>query len=504
MKEIMLAIDVGTTNAKCIAFGVGMQVLGEGASEYETLATGGNGYEQRPEDWWIHTKAAMAKALKRAGCSASQVVQIAVSAQAPTLLCLDGAGKPLRNAMIWMDRRSDSQCAWIERALPGKRVYQITGNSVDPYYPLSGLLWVRENEPWVYEKTRCLLQINGYINYKLTGELSIDEPHATVTQAWDIRGGCWSDEIIEALDLDRAWLPRVQRVFDTVGRVSREASEETGLPLGCQVLAGCPDASAAAFEAGVSASGVAAEMSGTSSVLMLATERIHTAECMTYIKSAIPDQHMLLGTMSTNGASLKWFRDTLYRDTGDGGNAYARMNDEIARDCPGPSRLLFLPYLAGERAPIWDTMARGAFYGITLGTTRAEMMRAVMEGGALAFFDTCLGARAAGVRIKKLRAVGGTTNSRIWMQIKASLLDMPIEIPRTNLGAPGGMMAIMAYARGEYGSIEEASEALVEIGQVVEPVPVWTNFYRDRYQLYKKLYETTRCINMGLAGEKYP
>jgi sugar (pentulose or hexulose) kinase len=240
-------------------------------------------------------------------------------------------------------------------------------------------------------------------------------------------------------------------------------------------------------------------MSGTSSVLLICSEQQITSKNLTYMYSAIQDQHLLLGCMSTTGGALKWFRNTLYSKNGRPDSAYDQMNSEIVNQVPVPTRLIFLPYMAGERAPIWDSDAKGIFAGITPQTTRAEIIRSIMEGAAFALKDNMNEAKQSGAVIRKLRAVGGSTNSDIWMTIKASALGLPIEIPVSTLGAPGGLIAISSYALGEFSSIQEASDSLVKIDRTVEPVPEWIQCYEDRFKIFKSLYQHTKgdCSHIG-------
>ncbi|MDO4549280.1 MAG: FGGY family carbohydrate kinase, partial [Clostridia bacterium] len=469
MNGIIIAADIGTTNVKCVVADLNLKVLSMSASEYPTRNTGYNCFEHDPLDWYKHFKIAMTDAVARSGMTTRDVKCVAMSAQAPTFLPVDGEGNPLHNALIWMDRRADRQCERMRELVGNDMVYSLTGNIIDPYYVMPKILWFKDNYPDLYAKTKAFLQVNGYVNYRLTGIMSIDDVHACLTLGYDARKNCWAREILDPLDVDPALFPEVYRVGDVIGGVSEKASGETGLPVGTPVLAGCPDAAAASVEAGVAPDGASAEMSGTSSVLMTVSDKVLTSEKLTYMRAAHGGWHTLLGCMSSTGASLKWFRDTLYPSP-DSPDAYDRMNDEIAKTCPEPTKLLFLPYMAGERSPLWDSGAKGAIYGLTLGTSRSEIIRAIFEGSALALYDNYLAIVEAGGDIGVLRAVGGAANSPMWLKIKASVLDRPIEVPKTNLGAPGGMIAIIAHYLGLSPSIEKAAEGLLDIDRVIEPV----------------------------------
>ena len=486
MNDVILAIDIGTTNIKCVVARRNMQFLADAECEYKTHSPEFLFYEQDCEDWWTHCKLAISRALAKAGTSAADVAAIAVSAQAPTFLPVARDGSPLCPAMIWMDRRSDRQCRQMELDFGREAIFRATGNVPDPFYMFGELLWFKENMPQQYEKTACVLQANGYVNYRLTGEMTIDRTNASITQCYNVINEDWDDAVLSKYGVSRAILPRIVDTDEVIGGVSAQASAETGIPAGTPVLGGAVDGAAAALEGGVSHQGRAVEMSGTSSVLLVGSESMHTSENLTYMYSAIRGQHLLLGCMSSTGGGLKWYRDNIFADKGEG--CYAQMDRIIEKECPDPARIVFLPYLAGERAPIWDSHAKGAFLGLTFDTNQGEMLRAVEEGAAFALMDNLREALRSGATIETLRAVGGSVRSDIWMRIKASVTNMPIEIPKSSLGAPGGLLAILGYRLGEYASIQEAVDANLQIERVVEPVPAWVPRYGEQFQMFKEYY----------------
>ena len=490
MQDIIIAIDIGTTNVKCVAADRSLRILGESQSEYETHCVGIARFEQDSEDWWLHSKLALAGALKQAGASPSSVVAIAVSSQAPTMLPVDADDKPLRPTLIWMDRRSERQCRDMNAQLGEDRVFGITGSAADPYYTFGELLWYRENEPEKYERTHCILQCNGYVNFKFCGEMTIDRAHASLTQCYDVNRGDWSREIMDHYGVPVSLMPRVVECTEVIGGVTAQVSAETGIPEGTPVLGGYVDANGAGLEGGVFEDGSVVEMSGTSSVVIVGTTQKYISKKLTYMYGSYPGQHYLVCSMSTTGASLKWYRNNLYK--GGPGNAYDNLNRMIETQCPEPTSLIYLPYLAGERAPIWDSHAKGAFLGITLNTCEAELVRAIQEGAAFALMDNLSEVYKTGAKVHKMRAVGGSTHSDIWMKIKASVIDMPIEIPRHNMGAPGGVLAMIAAALGDYASIQEAAKAKFEVVRVIEPERRWVERYKEQFGLFKRYYEGCR------------
>ena len=490
MRDIIIAIDIGTTNVKCVAADRRLRKLGECTSEYETHCVGIASFEQNCEDWWEHTRIALAGALRQAAATPADVAAIAVSSQAPTMQPVDAQGDPVRPALIWMDRRGGAQSRDMTERLGEDNIFRIAGSIPDPYYTFDELLWFKENEPEKYARTHCVLQCNGYVNFRFTGEFTIDRPHASLTQCYDVNAGDWSREIMDAYGVPVSLMPRVVDCTEVIGGVCRQAAMETGIPEGTPVLGGCVDANGAGLEGGVFEDGSVVEMSGTSSVVIVGTAEKYFSKKLTYMYGSWPGQNYLVCCMSTTGASLKWYRDTLYK--GGSGNAYDNLNRLVMEQCPEPTSLIYLPYLAGERAPIWDPHAKGAFLGLTLDTREGELVRAIQEGAAFALMDNLAEAYRTGVQVKRMRAVGGSTNSDIWMKIKASVIDMPIEIPRQNLGSPGGVLAMLGYALKEFDSIQQAAMANFEIDRVVEPEKRWVERYREQFGLYKRYYEGCR------------
>jgi xylulokinase len=487
-----LAIDIGTTNIKCVLFGPGAVPAAQATREHGTSYPGPSWAEQRAEDWWTGAVEAIRQVLSGSGVDSASIDAVAVSGQAPTLLALDADGAPLAPAIIWMDRRSADQCERLKRELGAQRIYDITGSWPDSFYLLSKLRWFRENRPELADRTAVFLQSNGYINFMLTGERSADAGHASLSQACDLASGAWSGELLKAAGFDESVMPRIAESGDVIGRVTARTAALTGLKAGTPVLAGAVDAIGGALEAGILGEGASAEMSGTSSTLLMASEQARPSPKLTYIKGAAPRHHISAGPMSSTGAALKWLRDLAYGGAGSGAhdliNAEAAAAGAGVNGAGGPSGIVFLPYMAGERAPIWDSDARGAFIGLTLDKTRADLARAVMEGAAFALRDNIEAAEAAGCAIGRLRVVGGHSASETWLKIKASVLDREIEAMGDSLGAPGGLAYLLAAQTGEFGSVAEAVAHCLKQGKITEPVKDWVGRYDELFQRYKAAY----------------
>ena len=493
-----IAIDIGTTTVKCILFSEGCRVVAEASREYTTLHPKPSWAEQDPEAWWNGTVESIRRLLEKSGVDPKEIRVISVSSQAPAVLPVGKDGKPLRNAMIWMDRRSVKEQEALAGSLGERHVFDVTGNRLDSYFTLTELLWCVNHEPEVMDKCYKLLQVNGYVNMKLTGVFSIDVSHATLTQLFDVHSESWSEELIRAAGADRSWMPDVYECMDPLGCVTPEAAALTGLSADTVVLAGAVDATAAGLEIGVTRDGKVAEVTGTSSLVLVGFDHLVTTYDLCYLRGRKPGSTVLYGPMNTAGGSLKWFRNHLY-DRNGGDDVYDRINAEVESGTSGPSGLIYLPYLTGERAPIWDPDARGCFIGLHMDTSRRLMMRSVMEGTSFALQDNLETAHRAGFTYSDIISCGGCTKSEIWLKIKASVIDRPIHVPEVNLGAQGGLAFMNAAFLGEYDSPEEASESCFRIAKTVEPVREWVEPYREMYAIYKDTYQALKPQFKALA-----
>ncbi len=494
-----LGIDIGTSSAKGVLFAPGVRPVAQATAEYETQFPHPGWAQQKPDDWWDATVTVIRELLGKSGVASEQIKVVSVSCQAPTVLLLDKRGIPLCDAIIWMDRRSEAECAYLADVVGRERIFEVTGTRLDPYYVYPELLWVKKNIPAALEQADVLLQVNGYINYKLTGNYSLDAVHASHTQMYDVQKHCWSEELFDAIGVSPSLFPQVTECTDLIGTVSAQAAALTGLCEGTAVLSGTVDGAAAVLEAGVTGGGSAVEMTGTSTGLMIAFDELKTSPNMAHQYSIVPGKHILYGAMSTTGASYKWARQQIFDHAGQRANAYADMDAEILREAPKPTELLFLPYLQGERCPLWDSNAKGVYFGLTLSTTRAQLLRATLEGVGFALRDNAEEAKKAGVSIHSLRSVGGCSTSELWTKIKASILNCPIDVPEQTLGAPGGLGMMMAVWLGEYESLEQAAVQCRPAARRVEPDLEWVGHYNKMYALYHAAYGCMKPLFDDLA-----
>ncbi|MBL8130371.1 MAG: FGGY-family carbohydrate kinase [Anaerolineae bacterium] len=494
MRDLLLGIDVGTSAAKAVAISLDGHTQGVGQAEYLLHSPRPDHVEQNPEDWWTAVCVAIRRALDGVPSAADRIAGVAVSSQAPTLLPLDREGRPLRPALIWMDRRADAEVDLLKRELGADRLFEITGNRVDSYYVAAKLLWFSRHEPELLARTHQFVQVNGYIVYRLSGDYSLDNGHAGLLSLRDYRRDAWSDELMARCGLEPRQFPPVQPGHHILGEVTPAAADVTGLRPGTPVLVGTVDASAAALETGVIEGGTAAEMTGTSTVLIMSNAGAVTHPALIAFPHVLTGLNLLVGATVASGASLKWFRDQLgqleVQAAGDQGrSAFDLLTAQAEAIAPGSGGVVFLPYMMGERSPLWLTEARGVFFGLSLTTPRAALIRAILEGTSFSLRHNVETARSAGLELKEIRSVGGGARSLLWCQIKADILGIPIAVPETSTGAPYGDALLVGLGTGLYPDLTAIIRSVVRIQRTFEPDPSRHERYSEIYGVYRDLGE---------------
>ncbi len=497
---LFLGIDVGTTTVKASILDDEARVLAEASVSYPTSFVRPSWVEQNPEDWWRATLSVLAR-LSRDGGSGilSAVAGISVSSQAPTLLALDASGTPIRPALIWMDRRAEAECETLA-GLAGREEYlRMTGNRIDPFFVAPKLLWLRNNEPAALSRTATFLQINGYIAYRLTGSLSMDEQHASLLGLRDIQQGEWSEDLLAAVGVSAAQFPDSSAATVVVGHVTADAADTTGLSMGTPVVAGTVDSAAAALEAGVVRPGQAAEMTGTSTVVIFPLAEPAAQPEFITMTSVIHDQWLYLAAMVATGASLKWLKDLTAAE-----KSFTDLTREAEAVPAGAGGMVFLPYMMGERSPIWDSAARGVFLGLTLGSGVPQLTRAILEGTAFALRHNLDVAAKLGLRPEALRSTGGPAASDLWCQIKADVTGVPIVRMRAPTGATFGDAVIAAVGTGHMSDLGTVVSGAATVDGEFLPDPAKRQLYDDLYQIYRSSYEHVRYDLDELARLSIP
>ena len=492
--DLLLGVDVGTTGTKAALFNPEGELIALGEAEYSCKYLPGNRVEQNPEDWWGATCTAIKTALAKIKQDADRIRALGVSSQAPTLLAVDEIGQPLRPALIWMDRRAGMEADEIAQQFGFSEIVNHTGNRPDPYFVAAKLRWLSKHEPEIVKKAHRFLQVTGFINHRLTGEWTLDLAHSGLLQLRDISQQGWWPEILAACGITDEAFPCIHSGEEIIGEVCGEAAEATGLKRGTPVVAGTVDGAAAALEAGALDPGTAAEMTGTSTVLMIPTSSPQPNEAFICMPHAVAQHSLTLAAMVSSGASLKWFRDNCTlsetaRAEGTAGDTYEKLTELATNSNPGANGLTFLPYMMGERSPLWHTEDRGVFFGLSLSTIKGDLVRAILEGAAFALRHNVEVAAESGLRVDSIRSVGGGARSELWCQIKADVLGIPIELPQTSVGAPFGNAVLAGLGIGLYSDASTVLSETVKIARTFEPDVRRHDHYSEHYRIFRCLYE---------------
>jgi xylulokinase len=442
--------------------------------------------EQDPLEWWDAASASIRSVFQKAGMDGESIAAIGLTGQMHGLVLLDEEGNVLRPAILWNDQRTQSQCEEIHKRIGRKKFIQITGNLALTGFTAPKILWVKENEPDVYAKARHVLLPKDYIRYRLTGEYAMDKADGAGTVLFDLKSRNWSSEVLEALGIDPAWMPRTFEGPEFTGHVTAEAASATGLKVGTPVAAGGGDQAAQAVGVGAVEPGVVALTVGTSGVVFATTPsaliepegRLH-AFC-----HAVPDKWHFMGVMLSAAGSLQWYRDTLAPHM-----SFDDLLKEAESVSAGSEGLQFLPYLSGERTPHPDPLARGAFIGLTLRHSRAHLTRAVLEGVAFGLKDGFKLIQDAGLgTITQVRASGGGTKGALWRQILASVLEAELVTVNTTEGAAYGAALLAGVGARAWRDVESACKMVIKLTGSTMPDPAQVEAYRKAYPLYRELY----------------
>ncbi len=484
-KPYLLGLDVSTTGAKALLID-GNGVVVSSATNPLALSTPRPLWsEQNPADWWDGIAASIRAALAEAGADGEDIAAIGLTGQMHGLVLLDAADEALRPAILWNDQRTGAQCDEIRARVGKERLIQITGNDALTGFTAPKILWVQENEPEVFARTRHILLPKDYIRLRLTGEYGMDRAGGSGTQLFDLKARSWSSEIVEALEIPAEWLPLTYEGPEVTGWVTAVAAAATGLKAGTPVVGGGGDQAAQAVGVGAVEPGIVALTLGTSGVVFAATDaplvqpegRLH-AFC-----HAAPNKWHFMGVMLSAAGSLQWYRDQLVP-----GIDFSDLVNEAAAAPPGSEGLFFLPYLTGERTPHPDPLARGGWIGLTVRHTRPHLTRSVLEGVAFGIKDSFTLIQEAGLgEIRQVRISGGGAKSPLWRQIMADVLGAELVTVNTTEGAAFGAALLAAVGAGLFESVTAACEATIQLTGSTQPGDQ-SDVYPPYYARYRALY----------------
>ncbi len=491
--ELLLGIDIGTTNAKAILATPDGKVVAQATESYGLLTPRPGWVEQNPEDWWQGVASVTRQVMAQSGARPGQIKAIGLSGQGAGAVLIDAAGQPVHPGIIWMDARSEAESAML-RERCGPRILAINGKHPAPYSVDPKLIWLQTHMPDVIERAATWLTTTGYGTFRLTGERVLNVSDASIAFSLDQLAGDWSDELIEAYGTPRRLYPRVEPCQAIVGGLLPEAAAALGLQADTPVIAGGEDTSAAGLAVGVSQPGQAMLSLGTGGSIYIAQDRPLAHPLMLIFAHVLEQQWFVGGTIVAFGASLAWMRDLL------GHTDFEAMTALAAQSEPGSSGLLFLPYLSGELQPINDGHARGVFAGLSLNTRQPQLIRAVLEGTAFAIAHNILVAEEVGATLTELRGVGGPTRSPLWCQIIADVTQQPLTVLKDNPGAPLGDVFLAAAAIGLIDDAGAAAARAAQVEHVYQPDTSLADVYARQFEVYRGLYPALKPSFAALNG----
>lgn len=491
-----LGIDSGTSGIKAIVLDDKGKILGIGYRECDLVTPRPGWVEQDPLDWWEACRYAVAQAVKASG-RGKDIISIGFSGQMQGSTLLGTDGEPVDRCIIWMDQRASAQADVLNSKMSSKEILDETANFALPSHWAPKLLWLKENKPEVFEKTKKVLFPKDYLRYRMTGEIATEVSDASCSFLLDMKNRKWSDKLFKVTGLPRDIVPeRLLESQEIAGYLKSDLALEWGLKPGIPVVAGGGDQPAGGVGNGIVQTGIIAATIGTSGVVFGCCDTPFIDEqrrAMFSLCHSVPGKYCFLGCTLGAGGSFKWLRDTFFaaqKETlnAKGKDVYDYMTVSAAKVSPGSEGLIFLPYLNGESTPHVDPDARGVFFGLSLRHDLGSLCRSVMEGVTYSLRDTIEILREFGLKINEVRAMGGGAKSALWRQMQADIFNASVITMNIEEGPAAGAAIMAAVGAGYFKSIQEACGTILEPVSVTEPINANVPVYNDYYQTYRSLY----------------
>ena len=484
--NLYIGIDLGTSAAKLLLMDAGGRVLHVVSKEYPLEFPRPGWSQQDPEDWRKAVLEGIPELLR--GFDGAAVAGIGCGGQMHGLVILDEEDNVIRPAILWNDGRTESQVQYLNDTIGRENLSRWTANIAFAGFTAPKILWVREKEPEHFAKIAKIMLPKDYINYILTGVHACDYSDASGMLLLDVEKKCWSREMLDICGIREAQMPRLVESFACIGTVKPEIAAQLGISSAVKVAGGAGDNAAAAVGTGVVGQGGCNISLGTSGTVFISSKSFGVDDTNALHAFAHADGGWhLMGCMLSAASCNKWLLEDIFK-TGD----HAAEQAPISDDKLGRNHVFFLPYLMGERSPINDTNARGTFIGMTMDTTRADLVQAVLEGVAFAIRDSVEVARSLGITIDSSMICGGGAKSKLWKRIMANVLGAELRSPASEQGpGMGGAMLAMVTC-GAYESVGAACEKLVGVCETVKPEPELTALYEKRYQQFRKIYPAVK------------
>ena len=482
-----IGIDLGTSTMKLLLVEETGEILNSAVEEYPLLFPHPGWSEQEPKEWWGALLSGVTDLL--AGFDAKKVAGIGVGGQMHGLVTLDAHDNVIRPAILWNDGRTAEETEWLNTEIGKERLSAYTGNIAFAGFTAPKILWMQKHEPEHFAKIDKIMLPKDYLNYRLTGVHACDFSDASGMLLLDVQHRCWSKEMLAICGVKETQLPKLFESYEVIGTILPEVAKTLGLPETVKVVAGAGDNAAAAVGTGTVGNGACNISLGTSGTIFISSEAfgVDPMNGLHAFAHADGTWH-LMGCMLSAASCNKWFCEEILKTTD-----FPAEQVGMERNL-GENRVFFLPYLMGERSPINDTDARGAFVGLSLDTTRRDTVQAVLEGVAFAIRDSFEVAKAIGVEIPRSKLCGGGAKSPVWRKILCNVLNIPLDLPQTEQGpGMGGAMLAMVGA-GRYPDVVTCAKELVHVKETLLPDPALAAKYEEKYQIFRKIYPSLKAF----------
>ncbi len=483
-----IGIDLGTSGVKLLLVDEEGSILNEITKEYPISFPHPGWSEQKPEDWWQACCAGIPELLK--GFDAGQVAGIGAGGQMHGLVILDEADAVIRPAILWNDGRTQEAVDYLNEEIGREKLSHLTANIAFAGFTAPKILWLRKHEPENFARIAKIMLPKDYINYMLTGVHCCDYSDASGMLLLDVEHRQWSEEMLAICEVTPGQMPKLFESYEVVGCVRPETASLLGLPEGVKVVAGAGDNAAAAVGTGVVGEGGCNISLGTSGTVFISSKTfgVDPNNALHAFAHADGGYH-LMGCMLSAASCNKWLcEDILHTED------YGAEQEEITDDRLGRNHVFFLPYLMGERSPINDVNARGTLTGMTMDTTRADLVQAVLEGVAFAIRDSVEVARSLGLDLSRSTICGGGAKSPLWRKIFANVLGIPLDMVKTEQGPGYGGAMLAMVGCGQFASVQDAADALVERASTTFPDPELTERYETQYRKFHKIYAVMKPL----------
>jgi xylulokinase len=485
-----VGIDLGTSAVKLLLMDEKGQIAKIVSKEYPLSFPKPGWSEQNPSDWYEKSMEGLKELISEV--DKSQIAGIGFGGQMHGLVVLDENDEVLRPAILWNDGRTEKQVKYFNEEIGRDKISQYTGNIAFAGFTAPKILWMKENEPELFAKIAKIMLPKDYLAYRLSGSFCTDYSDASGMLLLDVEHKCWSKEMLSLCDIREEQLPKLYESYDKVGTLKPELAEELGLSADVVIAAGAGDNAAAAVGTGTVGSGKCTISLGTSGTLFITADEFAVdANNALHAFAHADGRYHLMGCMLSAASCNKWWMDDILKE-----KDYAGSQEGIDR--LGENHVYFLPYLMGERSPWNDVDARGAFIGMSMDTSREDMVQAVLEGVAFGVRDMYEAAKSAGVCMERAKICGGGAKSPLWRRMIANILNLKIDIPACEEGPGMGGAMLAMVAQGAYPSVEKAAEAIVQTAGTIEPEAELVAKYEERYRSFRKLYPALKDIYPAL------